>query len=227
MGMEDRAGETRGLLDEGTGTLSEILDTGTPDLSALLVADEDWVDAPREGQRPYPSGLPYLTQSIDPPTLVMPGTLSEVFEPRTLATWPLVVWHELAHAFLLQRPVPRTPVWMREFVPQALAAAVARRNGVLSQHLEAVATPSDLTIRDFGGPADAKQQMAFQNALLGLGSAALEEFGEDFPGRLVHALWNQTEIVGEARAEQLLADALGPDSRSWLEGRTELQGGQT
>jgi len=223
--MEDRAGKTRDLLDTGAETFSEILDVGTPDLSVLLVADEDRAAAPREGQRPYPPGLPYLTRATDPPALVLPETLSGVFEPRTLATWPLVVWHELAHAFLLQKPVPRTPAWMREFVPQTLAAAVARRNGILARHLEAVETSPALEIREFGRPADAKQQMVFQNALLGLGSAALEEFGEDFLKRLVHALWTQTEVVGEGRAERLLADALGADGKRWLEGRLELQGG--
>ena len=223
--MEDRAGETRNLLDTGAGTFSEILATGTPDLSVLLVADGDWEDAPREGERPYPPGLPYLTQSAEPPVLILPETLSPAFKPHTQATWPLVVWHELAHAFVLQRPVPRTPAWLREFVPQALAAAVARRTSVLSLHLGEIAPPPDLTVREFSGPADAEQQMAFQNALLGLGAAALVEFGEGFLRRLVHALWDQREVVSEARAEELLAGSLGSGGRVWLEGRPEFQGG--
>lgn len=222
MELEDLAGETRELLDTGTRTFSEILDAGTPDLSSLLVASEDWKDAPREGERPYPPGLPYLTQSTNPPALVLPETLSSAFEPRTQATWPLVFWHELAHAFLLQKPVPRTPAWLREFVPQALAAAVAWRTGVLSAHLEQIGPSPDLTVREFGGPADAGRQMVFQNLLLGFGAAALEEFGEEFLRRLVHELWQEMEIVGEARAEELLAGSLGSRGRIWLEGRPEF-----
>ncbi|MGI8860389.1 MAG: hypothetical protein ACR2HO_09595, partial [Rubrobacteraceae bacterium] len=109
MGMEDWAGETRDLLDTGAKTFSEILGVETPDLSALLTANEDWEDAPREGEGPYPPGLPYLTQSAEPPVLVLPEALSPAFRPRTSATWPLVVWHELAHAFLLQKPAPPRP----------------------------------------------------------------------------------------------------------------------
>ena len=222
MGLEDLAGETRDLLDTGSRTFSEILATGTPNLSSLLVASEDWKDAPREGERPYPPGLPYLTQSTDPPALVLPETLSPAFEPRTDATWPLVVWHELAHAFLLQKPVPRAPAWLREFVPQALTAAVAQRAGILAQHLEQIDPPSDLTVREFGGPADAERQMAFQNTLLGLGAAALEEFSEEYLRRLVYELWDETEIVDEARAEEILAGSLGSRGRIWLEGRLEF-----
>lgn len=224
-GIDDRAGETRDLLDTGAEAFSEILATGTPDLSALLVADEDWKDAPRESARPYPHGLPYLTRAEGSQVLVLPETLSAVFKPRTRATWPLVVWHELAHAFLLQKPAPHIPAWMREFVPQALAAVVARRAGILAQHLEQIERHPDLAIREFGGPADAESQMAFQNALLTFGAAALEEFGEEFLRKLVHALWEETEVVGEARADKLLAGSLGSGGREWLEGRPEFQGG--
>jgi hypothetical protein len=61
-----------------------------------------------------------------------------------------------------------------------------------------------------------ERQMAFQNLLLALGAAALEEFGEGFLQRLVHAVWDETDVVDEERAEELLANALGPGGRAWL-----------
>ena len=63
--------------------------------------------------------------------------------------------------------------------------------------------------------------MAFQNLLLALGDAALQEFGEGYLGALAHALWEERDVVGEERAERLLADALGPDGLEWLASRPE------
>ncbi len=223
-GIEEPAARLQRLLKAGATSLSETLDVEAPELQALLVADEDWNEAPRENAHAsYPLGLPYFTRSIRPPALVLPTVLSPVFRPRTEATYPLAVWHELAHAFLLQRDVVRTPTWLRELVPQAASAAVALRVGVpLHEHLSRIEREPDFTIRGLKGHADADQQMAFQNLLLLLGTAAVEEFGDGFLKRLVHALWEEKDIVNEERAEELLADTLGPGGRAWLRSRPEF-----
>jgi hypothetical protein len=222
-GLRERAAEARDVLAAGSAALSEILGVEPPELEALLVADADWGRAPRENERPYPPGLPYFTRATRPPALVLPETLSSVFRPRTAATGALVLWHELAHAFLLREPLPRTPAWLRELLPQALSAAVARRTGLpLEKHLEKIEREPGFTARSFGGRADADGQMAFQNLLLALGDAAVEEFGEGFLRDLAHALWEESDIVGQERAQALLADSLGPDGREWLASRPEF-----
>lgn len=211
------------LLRHGAEALSGILESEPPALEALLVAEEDWHEAPKESSRPYPPGLPYFTRSVRPPALVLPEGLMPAIRPRTSATWPLVVWHELAHAFLLRREVVRTPMWLGELIPQASSAAVALREGLpLEEHLSKVDRNPGFTVRSFGGKADAKMQMDFQNLLLLLGVAAVEEFGEGFLRRLVHALWDEKEIVDERRAEEILADGLGPEGREWLRSRPEF-----
>jgi hypothetical protein len=221
--LAQEAGELSSLLASGQRALGRILSAGRPRIVAYLVAEEDWRETPRDNTRPYPPGLPYFTRSVEPPALVLPGELSSVFRPRTAATLPLTVWHELAHAFLLEREVVRTPAWLREFVPQAASAAVARRAGLpLEEHLSRIEEEPGFTVRDFRGPAEAGEQMSFQNLLLLLGAAALEEFGESFVRRIFHALWEEDEIVNGERAEKLLADALGPGGREWLVSRPEF-----
>jgi hypothetical protein len=203
--------------------MAGILGVEAPELAALLVAGEDWDESPRENEHPYPPGLPYFTRFVEPPALVLPERLSPVFRPRTGALLPLAVWHELAHAFLLDREVVRTPVWLGELVPQAASAAVARRVGLpLEEHLGRVDPDPGFTVRGFAGPAGAEEQMKFQNLLLRFGAAALGEFGEGFLGRIFHALWDERDVVGEARAEELLAGALGPGGREWLRSRPEF-----
>jgi hypothetical protein len=64
--------------------------------------------------------------------------------------------------------------------------------------------------------------MAFQNLLLALGAAALERFGEGFFRALAHALWNERDVIGEDKAEELLAESLGPGGREWLLSRPEF-----
>jgi hypothetical protein len=222
-GMERRASEVRRLLNTGAGALSALIEVESPELKAMLVADEDWNEAPREGEHAYPKGLPYFTRSVRPPALVLPATLSRAFAPRTRATYPLVVWHELTHAFLLQREVVRTPAWLGEFIPQAASAAVARWVGLpLDEHLGLIDQEPGFTVRGLRGHADADEQMAFQNLLLLLGAKALEEFGDGFLGRLVRALWDETDVVNEERAEELLAYVLGPGGREWLASRSEF-----
>ena len=221
--LEGEASEIGGYLAEGYVTLSEIVSVEPPEVAALLVADEDWGDAPRDNARPYPPGLPYFTRSVEPPALVLPEELSPVFGPRTAATLPLTVWHELAHAFLLSQEVVRTPAWLGEFVPQAASAAIAREVGLsLEDHLSRVDGKPGFTVRGFRGPAGAREQMSFQNLLLLLAAEALEEFGEGFVRRVLHALWEEDEMVDEERAEELLADALGPGGRGWLASRPEF-----
>jgi hypothetical protein len=203
--------------------LAEILDVVPPKITALLVADEDWRSAPRENARPYPPGLPYFTRSVEPPALVLPEELSSVFRPRTSATLPLTVWHELAHAFVLGREVVRTPAWLGELVPQAASAAIARRAGLpLEDHLSRIEKEPGFTVRGFSGPAGARDQMSFQNLLLVLGAATLAEVGEGFLRRIFHTLWEEDEVVDEDRAEELLGDALGPGGRAWLASRPEF-----
>jgi hypothetical protein len=221
--MEQSAAEVCSVLETGVGALSEMLVVKPPELEAMLIPDEDWEQAPRENSRAYPHGLPYFTRSVHPPALVLPVTLSPTFQPRTEATYPLVVWHELAHAFLLQKEAVRTPAWLREFVPQASSAAVARRVGLpLAEHLSKIDREPGFTIRGLGGHVKAEEQMAFQNLLLLMGAAALEEFGEGFLERLVHELWDESDVVDEERAEELLAEALGPGGRTWLRSRPEF-----
>ena len=210
-------------MKEGAGALSDMLETEPPELEALMVAEGDWSEAPREGRRVYPHGLPYFTRSVRPPALVLPENLTPAILPRTSATWPLVVWHELAHAFLLRGEVVRTPAWFGELIPQAASAAVASRSGLpLEEHFSKVDRNPGFTVRSLAGKADAQTQMAFQNLLLVLGAAALAEFGEGWLGRLVHALREEPEVVGEERAEELLAGALGPEGREWLRLRPEF-----
>ena len=222
-GIEERASEIWRLLNTGAEALSALLEVEPPELEAMLIADEDWDEAPREGDRAYPRGLPYFTRSARPPALVLPATLSPVFRPRTQATYPLVVWHELSHYFLLQRELVRTPAWLGEFVPQAASAALAWRVGLpLDEHLGLIDREQGFTVRELRGHAVAGEQMAFQNLLLLLGADAVEGFGDGFLKRLVRALWEETDVVNEERAEELLAGALGPGGREWLVSRTEF-----
>jgi hypothetical protein len=222
-GMEEPAAEVRRFLEAGTMALHKLFGVGSLELQALLVADGDWEGAPRENAHAYPPGLPYFTRSVQPPALVLPETLPDFFRPRTRATYPLVVWHELAHAFLLRNDVVRTPAWLREFVPQAASAAIACRAGLpLDEHLGKIDREPGFTVRSLKGHVDLDRQMAFQNLLLLLGAAAVEEFGDGFLSGLAHALWEETDVVGEERAEELLAGSLGPGGWAWLRSRTEF-----
>jgi hypothetical protein len=217
----ERGREVLACLEGGLEKLPGVLGLTAPDLEALVVADDDWNEAPRDNPRPYPRGLPYLTRAAPPRTLVIPASLSAAIRPRTEITLPLVVSHELAHAFLAGAVAAHTPPWLRELPPQTASAAVVRREGLpLNDHLTNVTSPG-FTIRGFRIPAGAEDQMSFQNLLLRLGAAALEDFGEGFIRRLVDSL-SREDTVDEARAEKSLAEALGEGGAGWLATREEF-----
>lgn len=225
-GKEDLAEKVRSLLAIGAETLPKLLGVEPPRIEALLVADDDWKEAPRESKHAYPLGLPYFTRSVRPPALVLPEMLSLVFRPHTEATYPLAVWHELAHAFLLQRAVVRASAWLGELIPQAASVAVARRAGLpLYKHLSEIDREPEFAIRSLKARASAEEQMAFQNLLLALGAEAMDEFGDGFLKELVRALWEETDVVGEERAEEIFAISLGLQGRDWLGSRPEFRGG--
>lgn len=225
-GLAERGREVLGYLQTGARELPELLgEPGPESLTTLVVAEGEWSEAPRERSRPYPPGLPYSTRSTGTPTLVLPERLSPEIQPRTGMTLPLVVWHEEAHAALLEGELAKTPGWLRELVPQAAAAAVARRAGLpLGEHLGQIDSEPGFTVRSLQGPASAEEQMSRQNLLLSLGAAALDEFGEGFLAELVSGLRRETEAVDERRAEELLAGSLGDGGREWLSGRPEFEG---
>jgi len=217
------AREVQGHLTRGSDALAGILAVEPPGLAAVLVAEEDWEGAPRENERPYPPGLPYFTRSVDPPALVLPERLSPVFRPPTGALLPLTIWHELAHAFLLDRKVVKMPAWLGELVPQAASAAVARKVGVpLEEHLALVEQDPGFTVRGFGGRVGAGDQMRYQNLLLLFGAAMIERFGEGLLARLFRALWEEEDVVDEERALGLLAGSLGAGGAAWLLSRPEF-----
>jgi hypothetical protein len=221
--LAELGGSVSRILERGAHHLSGLLGMEPPGVEALLVPEEDWRGTPRDGERPYPYGLPYFTRSTHPPTLVLPPELDPVFGPRTEVLFPLTVWHELAHAFLLRREVVRTPPWLGELLPQAAAAAVARKEGLpLDGHLSLVDRQRGFTVRTFGGRASAEDQMRFQNLLLVLGDAAVREFGAGFLRRLLRMLWDERDVVDEGRAEEMLAGALGSGGRTWLLERAEF-----
>jgi hypothetical protein len=221
--LAERAREVQGYLTQGSDALSGILMVEPPELSAVLVSEEEWDGAPRENELPYPPGLPYFTRSAAPPALVLPERLSPVFKPRTGALLPLAVWHELAHAFLLGREVVRMPAWLGELVPQAASAAVARRVGApLDEHLTLVDPAPGFTVRGFGGRVGVEDQMKYQNLLLLFGAAMLERFGEGLLTRLFRALWKEEDVVDEERALGLLAGSLGAGGAAWLLSRPKF-----
>lgn len=219
--LAERGREVLTYLEAGFAMLPGILGLPAPELEAIVVADDNWDEAPRDNSRPYPGGLPYFTRASKPPALVIPESLSAAIQPQTEITLPLVVDHELAHAFLAGEVAARTPGWLRELPPQAASAAVALGVGLpLEEHLTKIESPG-FTIRGFRTPAGARDQMAFQNLLLKLGAASLGEFGAGFLRRLVWSLRREAE-VDERRAEELLADALGAGGREWLDSREEF-----
>ena len=55
-----------------------------------------------------------------------------------------------------------------------------------------------------------------------LGDAALEVFGDGFLDRIIHSRWEEEDLFDEARAEELLTDALGPGGGRWLASRPEF-----
>lgn len=225
-------------VEQASTLLSQLLRQPPPSLNILIVAASDWEYAPQEDEeeaRGPATMLPYWTGVTTPPMLVVPEQMDEIMGEATPEKRSLLLYHELAHAFLENDPRPwpdEAPLWADEWQLQfaafwlfqqlhgqfeTITADLHRQFGEIFEPEADGKTP--VTVRGFDWYEDTTPDDYLEFVLL------LEQFAMDLLERydaavLLHFLERYRRAVPTLLSDDvtlLLAEALGPDGEQWLE----------
>lgn len=237
IGQKDLARELQQEVLQASKHLGLLLKLPTPKMGLLLVAPADWEFAPAEDKEAAaaPSTmLPYWTDVTSPPLLVVPEQMDKIIGETTSAKLSLLLYHEVAHAFLEADPrawPEESPLWADEWQLQFAAFWLFEKlNGSIEhittdlhqQFAESFVPEADgktpVTVRGFDWDEDTSPQDYLEFALL------LERFAIDLltrydatilPRFLEH--YRRDAPLKSDEVTLMLAEVLGTDGEAWLE----------
>lgn len=123
-GQETLAHQIVQWVDEANRLLTGLLNLPAPEMEILLVAPQDWQDAPRDEPEETVMLLPYWTDSTEPTALVVPTELDPIMGRFSREKLAFLLLHEAAHAFIASDPRPwplESPLWADEWQLQFAA----------------------------------------------------------------------------------------------------------
>ncbi len=235
---EELALQTVQSIEHAGKLLETLLGLTMPEMELLIVSPTDWSLTPQEdedeGEMPA-SMLPYWTDVTKPSTLVVPAQMDEIIGEATPEKLALLLYHELAHAFVEhdQRPWPEeSPLWADEWQLQFAAFWLFRETHGAIEHItsdlheqfaEIFEPEADgktpVTIRGFDWDEDTPPEDYLEFVLL------LERFAIDLLAhydanilpRFMASYRQDTPVLLSDEVTKILAGALGPDGEEWLE----------
>lgn len=237
-GQEELARQILQEVDRAGTLLGQLLGLSMPEMELLIVAAADWEFTPQEDEEEAggPTAmLPYWTDVTEPPTLVVPEQMDEIIGEATSEKRSLLLYHELAHAFLEHdsRPWPEeAPLWADEWQLQFAAfwlfqqihGQVENITADLHQQFAEIFEPepdgkTPVTIRGFDWYEDTTPEDYLEYVLL------LEKFAIDLLARydatiLPRFLERYRQDVPALLSDEvtlMLAEVLGPEGEEWLE----------
>jgi hypothetical protein len=224
-------------VDKASKLLGKLLNLSMPALEILVVAPADWQYVPLEDDdetEPPDTMLPYWTDTPKTPTLVVPEQMDEIMGEASPAKRSLLLYHELAHAFLEHDPRPwpnDSPLWADEWPLQFAAFWLFQQihgqiediTADLHQQFAAIFEPeadgkTPVTVRGFDWYEDTTPEDYLEFALL------LENFATDLLARYDATILprfmaryrDETPLLSED-VTKMLAEVLGEGGEEWLE----------
>jgi hypothetical protein len=222
-------------VDKAGKLLAQLLNMPMPEMEIMLVAPDDWQNAPGEEPEDIAIMLPYWTDATDPPSLAIPTQLDPIMGRFSQEKLAFLLFHEVTHAFLACDPHPwplESPLWADEWQLQFAALwlyqQIYKTTGVVmfDLHLDyrQIFEPeadgkTPVTVRGFDWYEDTTPQDYLEYTLL------LERFADDLLERYDAAIlprfielyrregvtWLSDEITN------LLGVSLGEGGEAWLE----------
>jgi hypothetical protein len=217
--------------------LGQLLDLPMPAMEILLVGAAEWEFVPREDDEDdsLATMLPYWTDVCQPSVLVIPEIMDEIIGDATPEKRALLLYHELAHAFLASdsRPWPEeSPLWADEWqlqfaafwLFQQMRGSVAHITDDLQRQFADIFEPepdgkTPVTVRGFDWYEDTTPADYLAYALL------LEKFAVDLLTRYNAAILPRFLACYRQQRQELLSDevtvmlgdVLGDGGEQWLE----------
>ena len=215
--------------------LSQLLNVARPDFEVLLVATEDWPLVPHSEAEEVDTPRPYLTDITSPSSLIAPIEVDPIFGDMVQEKFAFMLYHELSLAFLEEDPRPwpdDNPLWADEWQFKFAALWLSRSlNGVqgvvnkdIHEHYADIFEPepdgkTPVTIRGFDWFEDtsAEDYLAYELLLEQFASDLLDHSSIDILPRFLTLYRKEHTVLLSDQVTDILVDALGPMSRTWLE----------
>lgn len=238
-GQEEFARQILQEVAQATKLLEQLLNSPAPALDLLIVSSSDWEYAPPEDMESSgPPGvmLPYWTEMATQPTLVVPDQMDDILGDATPEKLALLLYHEVAHAFLESDPRPwpeETPLWADEWQMQFAEFWLFQQIHGETKHSNITADlheqfaeifepeadgKTPVTIRGFDWYEDTTSEDYLEFALL------LEKFAIDLLARydasilprFLERYRKEVPLLSD-EVTLMLAEVLGSGEEEWLE----------
>jgi hypothetical protein len=237
VGQEELAQEVQQEVEQAGKLLGALLKLPLPEMELLIAAPADWEFAPPDDMEApgAPSVmLPYWTDVPVPPTLVVPEQMDEVIGEATDAKRSLLLYHEVAHAFLESDPRPwpeENPLWADEWpmqfasfwLFQQIHGSVENITADLHQQFAESFEPeadgkTPVTVRGFDWYEDTSPEDYLEFALLleKLAIDLLAHYDASILPRFLERYRQETPLLSD-EVTLMLADVLGAGGEEWLE----------
>lgn len=236
-GQEALAQELSREVDQASTLLEQLLGLTRPPLELLLVAPDNWQDVPLEDEdvtEPPETMLPYWTDTTTTPTLVVPVQMDEIMGESSPEKRSLLLYHELAHAFLEHDPRPwpdDSPLWADEWPLQFAAfwlfqqihGQVEQITTDLHEQFAAIFEPeadgkTPVTVRGFDWDEDTTPEDYLEFVLLleNFATDLLARYDASILPRFMERYRNETPLLSDD-VTKMLAEVLGKGGEEWLE----------
>lgn len=236
-GQEELACRVQQEIARAASLLGNLLELPLPAMDLLIATPADWEFVPpEESEKPGAPGtmLPYWTDVTEPPTLVIPEQMDEVIGEATPAKLSLLLYHEVAHAFLENDPRPwpeESPLWADEWplqfasfwLFQQINGSIENITADLHEQFSASFEPeadgkTPVTVRGFDWYEDTSPEDYLEFALL------LENFAIDLLARYHASIlprflerYRKERPLLSDEVTLMLAEVLGTGGEEWLE----------
>ncbi len=215
--------------------LAQLLDRPVPELEIILVAPTDWSSAPREDPEEPEYVLPYWTNAIQPPSIIVPSQLDPITGVPTQEKLAFLLYAALTQAFLENDPRPwpaESPLWADEWQLQFAALWLLQQldgwHGIVmldlrKQYAEIFDPEPDgktpVTVRGFDWYEDtsAEDYLVFSLLLEQFAADLLANYSSAILPRFLKLYRNNFNVLLSDDVTAMLASSLGPGGGEWLE----------
>jgi len=234
-GQDTLARRVMQWVEEANRLLAGLLAIPAPAMEILLVAPEDWQNAPKDEPEETSIMLPYWTEVTQPSTLVVPTELDPIVGRFSQEKLAFFLFHEVVHAFLASDPRPwplESPLWADEWQLQFAALwlyhQIYHTTGVVMfdlhlQYREIFEPEADgktpVTVRGFDWYEDTTPQDYLEYTLLleRFADDLLERYDASILPRLIELYRKEGVVWLSDEITHLLGIVLGEGGEAWLE----------
>jgi hypothetical protein len=222
-------------VDRAGTLLATLLGQPLPEVELLIVAPQDWSNAPHDEPEELDNPHPYWTDVTSPPCIVVPLQLDPIFGQATREKLAFNLYHEVVLAFLEADPRPypnEYPLWADEwqikFAALWLSQQINGQKGIVNtdlyQKYAEIFEPEEdgktpITIRGFDWYDDTTPEdyLCYELLLEQFAVDLLAHVGPEVLPRFLELYRKDYDVLLSDDVTEMLGSVLGKGGGQWLD----------